>query len=240
MTERIQKIISSRGVASRRQAELMIREGRITCNGAVCQLGQTADPDIDIIMIDGKPLPSAGELVYILLHKPRGYVTTLSDEKGRKNAAQLVADCGVRVYPVGRLDMDSEGLLLFTNDGDFANYMMHPRHEVNKKYKVSVVGFSDEALMRLQQPVTLDGYRIQAPDVHLLRRPACAGDKAVLYVTIHEGRNRQVRRMCAMAGMDVVRLIRVQEGHLQLGDLPSGKWRYLTPEELENFGFNAI
>lgn len=235
MTERIQKIISSRGVASRRQAELMIQEGRITCNGAVCQLGQTADPDIDIIMIDGKPLPNAGELVYILLHKPRGYVTTLSDERGRKNAAQLVADCGVRVYPVGRLDMDSEGLLLFTNDGDFANYMMHPRHEVNKKYKVTVAGFSDEALKRLQQPVMLDGYRIQAPDVHLLKRPAGAGDKAVLYVTIHEGRNRQVRRMCAMAGMDVVRLIRVQEGHLQLGDLPSGKWRYLAPDELEKF-----
>ena len=235
MTERIQKIISSRGVASRRQAELMIQEGRITCNGAVCQLGQTADPDIDIIMVDGKPLPSAGELVYILLHKPRGYVTTLSDERGRKNAAQLVADCGVRVYPVGRLDMDSEGLLLFTNDGDFANYMMHPRHEVNKKYKVTVAGFSDEALKRLQQPVMLDGYRIQAPDVHLLKRPAGAGDKAVLYVTIHEGRNRQVRRMCAMAGMDVVRLIRVQEGHLQLGDLPSGKWRYLAPDELEKF-----
>lgn len=235
MTERIQKIISSRGVASRRQAELMIQEGRITCNGAVCQLGQTADPDIDIIMIDGKPLPGAGELVYILLHKPRGYVTTLSDEKGRKNAAQLVADCGVRVYPVGRLDMDSEGLLLFTNDGDFANYMMHPRHEVNKKYKVTVAGFSDEALKRLQQPVMLDGYRIQAPDVQLLKRPAGAGDKAVLYVTIHEGRNRQVRRMCAMAGMDVVRLIRVQEGHLQLGDLPTGKWRYLTPDEVEKF-----
>ena len=235
MTERIQKIISSRGVASRRQAELMIQEGRITCNGAVCQLGQTADPDIDIIMIDGKPLPNARELVYILLHKPRGYVTTLSDEKGRKNAAQLVADCGVRVYPVGRLDMDSEGLLLFTNDGDFANYMMHPRHEVNKKYKVTVVGFSDEALKRLQQPVMLDGYRIQAPDVHLHKRSASAGDKAVLSVTIHEGRNRQVRRMCAMAGMDVVRLIRVQEGHLQLGDLPSGKWRYLAPDELEKF-----
>ena len=235
MTERIQKIISSRGVASRRQAESMIQEGRITCNGAVCRLGQTADPDIDIIMIDGKPLPGAGEMVYILLNKPRGYVTTLSDEKGRKNAAQLVADCGVRVYPVGRLDMDSEGLLLFTNDGDFANYMMHPRHEVNKKYKVTVAGFSDEALKRLQEPVMLDGYRIQAPAVHLLKRPASAGDKAVLYVTIHEGRNRQVRRMCAMAGMDVVRLIRVQEGHLQLGDLPSGKWRYLTPCEVEKF-----
>ena len=235
MTERIQKILSSRGVASRRQAESMIRDGRITCNGAVCQLGQTADPDVDVILIDGNPLPAAGNMVYILLHKPRGYVTTLSDEKGRKNAAQLVADCGVRVYPIGRLDMDSEGLLLFTNDGEFANYMMHPRHEVNKTYKVTVTGFSDEALKRLQQPVTLDGYRIQAPAVQLLKRPDRAGDKAMLYVTIHEGRNRQVRRMCAMAGMDVVRLIRVQEGHLQLGDLPIGKWRYLTSEELEKF-----
>ena len=232
MTERIQKILSSRGVASRRHAELMIKEGRITCNGAVCQMGQTADPEVDEILIDGKPLPSAGEKVYIVLNKPRGYVTTLSDEKGRKNAAQLVVDCGVRVYPVGRLDMDSEGLLLFTNDGEFANHLMHPRHEVNKKYKVTVTGYSDEGLIRLKQPVTLDGYKIQAPDVHLIYRPTKPDGKAVLLVTIHEGRKRQVRRMCAMAGMDVVRLIRVQEGCLQLGDLPSGKWRYLSADEL--------
>lgn len=233
MTERIQKILSARGVASRRQAEAMIQAGRVTCNGTICQLGQTADPEIDQIYIDGKPLPTEGEKVYILLHKPRGYVTTLSDEKGRKNAAQLVADCGTRVYPVGRLDMDSEGLLLFTNDGDFANLLMHPRHQVDKVYKVTVTGYSYEGLEKLKRPVTLDGYTIQPPVVQVLRRPETADGKAVLLVTIHEGRNRQVRRMCAMAGMEVTRLIRVQEGQLRLGDLPSGKWRYLTDSEVE-------
>ena len=233
MNERIQKILSSRGVASRRAAEVMIQEGRVTCNGQVCLLGQTADPDTDIIEIDGKPLPAAGGKVYIVLHKPRGYVTTLSDEKGRKNAAQLVSDCGVRVYPVGRLDMDSEGLLLFTNDGEFANLLMHPKHQVNKTYKVCVTGYTYEGLEKLKQPVTLDGYTIQPPTIQVLRRPKDLQDKAILLVTIHEGRNRQVRRMCAMAGMDVTRLVRIQEGSLKLGDLPSGKWRYLSAEEVE-------
>lgn len=234
MTDRIQKILSARGVASRRQAEVMIQEGRVSCNGQVCQLGQTADPDTDIILIDGKPLPDAGEKVYILLHKPRGYVTTLSDEKGRKNAAQLVQDCGTRVYPVGRLDMDSEGLLLFTNDGDFANLLMHPRHQVDKTYKVTVTGYTYEGLEKLKLPVTLDGYTIQPPKVQVLRRPAAPDDKAVLLVTIHEGRNRQVRRMCAIAGMEVTRLIRIQEGPLKLGNLPSGSWRYLTTDEVKS------
>ena len=232
MKERIQKIISSCGLASRRQAETMITEGRITCNGEVCVLGQTADLNIDTILVDGKPLPKAGERVYILLNKPRGYVTTLSDEKGRKNAAQLVQDCGVRVYPVGRLDMDSEGLLLFTNDGDFANRLMHPSHEVNKTYKVTVTGYTFEGLEKLKLPVSLDGYTIRPPIIQVIRRPLNPQDKAVLLVTIHEGRNRQVRRMCAMAGMEVIRLIRIQEGPLKLGDLPSGKWRYLTQDEV--------
>ena len=232
MKERIQKIISSCGVASRRQAETMITEGRVTCNGEVCVLGQTADLNIDTILVDGKPLPKAGERVYILLNKPRGYVTTLSDEKGRKNAAQLVQDCGVRVYPVGRLDMDSEGLLLFTNDGDFANRLMHPSHEVNKTYKVTVTGYTFEGLEKLKMPVSLDGYTIRPPVIQVIRRPLNPQDKAVLLVTIHEGRNRQVRRMCAMAGMEVTRLIRIQEGPLKLGDLPSGKWRYLVQDEV--------
>lgn len=234
MNERIQKILSARGVASRRAAEKMIQDGRVTCNGQVCELGQTADPEKDKIEIDGKPLPGAGEKVYLLLHKPRGYVTTLADEKGRKNAAQLVADCGARVYPVGRLDMDSEGLLLFTNDGDFANLLMHPKHEVDKTYKVSVTGYTSEGFEKLKLPVILDGYKIKPPVVQLLHRPKSAQDKAVLLITIHEGRNRQVRRMCAMAGMDVTRLIRVQEGVLSLGDLSSGKWRYLTESEVES------
>lgn len=233
MTERIQKILSARGVASRRQAEEMIRQGRVTCNGVPCILGQTADPDTDCIQIDGRPLPTAGERVYILLHKPRGYVTTLSDEKGRKEAVQLVSDCGTRVYPVGRLDMDSEGLLLFTNDGDFANHLMHPRHEIDKVYRVTVTGYSARNVENLKMPVILDGYTIRPPVVQVLHKPAVPEGKATLLVTIHEGRNRQVRRMCAMSGMDVVRLVRIQEGPLCLGNLPCGKWRYLTVDEVE-------
>lgn len=231
MIERLQKILASRGICSRRKAEEIINAGRVRCNGRIAQLGETADPEQDEILLDGKPLPSADDHVYIVLNKPRGYVTTLSDEKGRANAAQLVADCGRRVYPVGRLDMDSEGLLLFTNDGEFANTLMHPKHEVNKTYRAIVRGFRPEALEQLKKPVILDGYTIRKPDVSLIWKSA-ANDKAELQVTIHEGRNRQVRRMCAMAGMNVVRLIRVAEGNLQLGDLPLGKWRYLTPEEI--------
>lgn len=229
MTERIQKILSARGVASRRQAEEMIRAGKVTCNGKVCVIGDTADPETDEIMVEGQPLPIPGDRVYIMLHKPKGYVTTLSDEKGRKNAAQLVADCGVRVYPVGRLDMDSEGLLLFTNDGDFANQMMHPKHEVNKTYDVSVKNFTAEGLEKFARPMTLDGYKLRIPDVKLIEKTE---DRARLQITIHEGRNRQVRRMCAIAGMQVKRLVRVKEGSLSLGDLPVGKWRYLTKEEI--------
>jgi len=231
MTERLQKILSARGVASRRRAEEMILAGRVTCNGRVCALGERVDPEIDRILVDGQPLPQLGEKVYILLHKPRGVVTTLSDEKGRRNAAQLVADCGQRVYPVGRLDADSEGLLIFTNDGEFANCLMHPRHEVSKTYRVMVTGYSEEAMTALEQPIVLDGYRIRRPTVKLIRR--FENGKAELQVVIHEGRNRQVRRMCAAVGMEVQRLIRIAEGQLQLGDLPKGKWRYLTAAEVE-------
>lgn len=230
MMERLQKILSSRGVASRRHAEELISAGRVSCNGRICQLGDRADPDTDSILLDGKPLPSLGDKVYLMLHKPRGYVTTLSDEKGRPNAAQLVADCGTRVYPVGRLDMDSEGLLLFTNDGDFANHLMHPKHEVEKTYRVIVDGYSDEATLRLRKPIVLDGYRIRSPKVTCV---SSSVGKAELLITIHEGRNRQVRRMCAHAGMSVVRLIRISEGAVQLGQLPCGKWRYLLSTEIE-------
>lgn len=227
--ERLQKILSARGVCSRRKAEKLIIAGRVTCNGKVCHLGDGADADLDLILIDGRPLPPAKEQVYIMLHKPRGYVTTLKDEKGRKNAAQLVEDCGKRVYPVGRLDMDSEGLLIFTNDGELANRLMHPRHEINKLYRVTVDGFTPEGLEKLAQPVELDGYLIKKPELCLLRNE---NGRAQLLVTIHEGRNRQVRRMCELAGMQVRRLVRIQEGKLQLGDLPCGKWRYLSDEEI--------
>ena len=230
MKERLQKILSGRGVASRRKAEEMIRDGLVTVNGIVAQLGDSADPEQDTILVEGKPLPAQEEFVYILLNKPRGYVTTLSDEKGRDNAAQLVADCGLRVYPVGRLDMDSEGLLIFTNDGEFANALMHPKHEVNKVYEVWVRGYDPGAPVRLRRPVELDGYTIRPPQVQV---NYAEKDYAKLTVTIHEGRNRQIRRMCDMAGMRVTRLRRIQEGSLSLGNLKLGQWRYLTEDEVK-------
>lgn len=231
MIERIQKIIASRGVTSRRKAEELIAAGRVTCNGRVCLLGESADPDTDIILLDGKPLPSGGAYAYIMLHKPRGFVTTLSDEKGRRNVTELVKDCGQRVYPVGRLDMDSEGLLILTNDGDFANRLMHPKHNVDKTYQVTVRGYTEAGLEQLRQPITLDGYTIAKPSVKCLS--ADEKGNAKLEVVIHEGRNRQVRRMCAAAGMQVIRLVRIAEGKLRLGDLPLGKWRTLTDREVE-------
>ena len=229
MAERLQKILSARGVASRRTAETWIQQGRVMVNGVPARLGDTADPEQDEILLDGKPLPQGQEPVYILLNKPRGYVTTLSDEQGRPNAAQLVADCGVRVYPVGRLDMDSEGLLLFTNDGAFANALMHPKHQVKKTYDVWVTGYVPGAEIRLARPIELDGYTIRKPEVKLLKAD---GNRARLRVTIHEGRNRQIRRMCQAAGMTVTRLRRIREGSLSLGDLAPGAWRYLTREEV--------
>lgn len=229
MKERIQKILSQRGVASRRQAEQMILDGRICCNGTVCSLGDSADPSCDIILVDGRELPSAKEKIYIVLNKPKGYVTTLADEKGRKNVAMLVADCGQRVYPVGRLDMDSEGLLIFTDDGDFANHLMHPKSEIIKTYQVTVKGYTAYNAELLKRPIYLDGYRISPPEVSVL---SVKGDCADMLVSIHEGRNRQVRRMCAKAGMSVKRLIRIREGTLSLGDLEQGKWRYLTENEV--------
>ena len=230
MKERLQKILSSRGVCSRRKAEELITAGQVAVNGVTARLGDTADPDTDQILVEGKPLPAAEGFVYILLNKPRGYVTTLSDEKGSPNAAQLVADCGVRVYPVGRLDMDSEGLLLFTNDGDFANTLMHPKHEVEKTYDTWVTGYNPGCFKRLGEPMELDGYRLRLPKLKLLK---VEGKTARIRITIHEGRNRQVRRMCEIAGMHVTRLKRIKEGALELGDLPKGKWRYLNPEEVE-------
>lgn len=230
MKQRLQKILSDRGITSRRKAETMIQQGRVTVNGSVASLGDGADCDVDKIEVDGVPIPAPAEYIYLMLNKPRGYVTTLSDEKGRPTAAQLVSTCGQRVYPVGRLDMDSEGLLLFTNDGAFANEKMHPSFEVSKTYRVKVDGFSQENFARLRQPVTLDGYTIRPPQLHLLGQ---SGSRATFEITIHEGRNRQIRRMCAMAGMNVLRLKRIREGTLGLGELPVGQWRYLTPEEIK-------
>ena len=225
---RLQKYLSAAGLCSRREAEKWIESGRVAINGRVATLGESVGEG-ESVTVDGKTVSLPEEHTYVLLHKPRGYVTTLSDEKGRPNAAQLVADCGVRVYPVGRLDMDSEGLLLFTNDGAFANALTHPKKEVEKVYEVWVSGYYPGGEETLSRPIALDGYRIRPPKVTLL---SVNGEKAKLRVTIHEGRNRQIRRMCEAAGMRCTRLKRIREGNLRLGDLPSGTWRYLTSEEI--------
>ena len=226
--ERLQKILAARGLCSRRKAEEWITAGRVCVNGVVATLGQSADPDVDEISLDGKPIPTGEEYVYIMLHKPRGFVTTLSDELGRRNVTELV-DCGHRVYPIGRLDMDSEGLLLLTNDGEFANHLMHPKAEVDKTYEVWVNDFLPGAEKRLEKPITIDGYTIKPPKVRLLK---AEGKLAHLYITIHEGRNRQIRRMCQAAGLKVTRLRRIAEGSVRLGELKKGSWRYLTDEEI--------
>ena len=230
MAERLQKLIAQSGLCSRRKAEELLTSGRVTVDGVVAALGDKADPAVQTVAVDGKTLAFEEEKVYLMLHKPRGYVTTLSDEKGRKTAAELVADCGVRVYPVGRLDMDSEGLLLFTNDGDFMQTMTHPKHQVDKVYEVTVTGELDGAALRLAAVTDLDGEEIIPAQVTQLDR---RGGQALLRVVIHQGKNRQIRRMCSQVGLQVKRLRRVAEESLLLGDLPVGKWRYITKEEID-------
>lgn len=229
MEERLQKILSRYGIASRRKAEELISERRVRVNGNTASLGDTAVDGEDVIEVDGVRLKKEPERLYLMLNKPRGYVCTLSDEKGRKTVAELVKDCGERVYPVGRLDLDSEGLLLLTNDGEWMQHLLHPRYEVNKVYEVSVAGEVRGAAEALASMTQLDGEPIRPAQVRVLRQ---GRDTAVLSITIHEGKNRQIRRMCAAAGLHVKRLKRVQEHALKLGALPVGVWRDLTEQEL--------
>lgn len=225
MEERLQKLLSSAGVCSRRRAEEYITAGRVAVNGVPASLGDRADPQRDTVTLDGAPVRPRAEHTYLMLNKPRGYVTTLSDEKGRRTAAELVADCGARVWPVGRLDLNSEGLLLFTDDGALTNRLLHPTREVEKEYLVWVQGDVEAALPKLRHPMRLDGEELRADRVD--RR-----GEALRFV-LHQGKNRQLRRMCAAAGLTVTRLKRVREGPLRLGELPVGQWRYLTEEEQE-------
>ena len=230
MEERLQKIIAASGLMSRRAAEELIAAGKVSVNGVVAALGDKADASRDRISVDGKSLPPPEEKVYIMLNKPRGYVTTLSDEKGRRTVAELVSEPGVRLYPVGRLDMNSEGLLIMTNDGELAERLMHPRGGVEKCYRTTVAGEDiPAAVEKLREPMLIDGYRTRGARVEI-ERLTDAG--AVLLVTIGEGRNRQVRKMCEQAGLRVKRLVRIAEGGLKLGNLNSGKWRELTRAEI--------
>lgn len=230
MEERLQKIISSCGLASRRTAEQWITQGEVTVNGVVAKLGDKADMDTDEIIVRGAPLKMSSRRTYLMLNKPRGYVTTLSDEKGRRTVADLVMECGVRVWPVGRLDLDSEGLLLLTDDGELTHKLIHPSHEVEKEYLVWVTGDVKKAIPILSSPMVLDGETLTPAKV---RQGKVSGAITQLSITIHQGKNRQVRRMCAQAGLSVTRLKRIREGELWLDrSLPVGKWRELSPEEL--------
>ena len=233
MQERIQKIISASGMMSRRSAEKLISEGKVFVNGIPALLGEKADPETDVITVNGTKLckHNFDNYIYLMLNKPKGYVTTVSDEQGRRTVMELIKDVPGRVYPVGRLDMYSEGLLLFTNDGELANRLMHPSGETVKTYRVSVNGeeFAHASVI-MRRPIEIDGYMTRPADVKLIEEK----DGTAKYeISIHEGRNRQVRRICENAGLKVTRLIRISEGPLELGGLKKGCWRYLEPEEIE-------
>ena len=230
MTERVQKLISASGLMSRRAAEEEISAGHVTVNGEIARLGDRADIHTDTILVRGKPLPQSEGKIYIMLNKPRGYVTTMSDEKGRRDVTELVKAVNARLYPVGRLDMYSEGLLVMTNDGDFANRLSHPSGNFGKTYHTWVQGENIEQKADvLRRPMEIGGYLIRPAQVEVIGR---FDNGAVLAVTIFEGRNRQVRKMCQQAGLKVTKLLRVGEGPLKLGELKTGKWRHLTEEEI--------
>ena len=229
---RLQKLLSEAGVCSRRASEKLILDGRVAINGKTAQLGDRAG-ERDVVTLDGHPVEraSADEKVYIMLHKPRGYVTTASDELGRKCVTDLTADVGTRVYPVGRLDRNSEGLLLMTNDGNFANMMTHPSHGVQKVYRVTLDGaFPPEAELGFLEGVNCDGELLTVQSFTVLEE---RGNRVVLQIILNQGRNRHIRRMCEALGLKVGRLKRVSEGGVKLGMLPVGKWRPLTEEELK-------
>ena len=230
MEERLQKLLSSCGFGSRRAMEEWINSGRVKVNGHVAHLGDKADLDRDEVTVDGQLLRPESDRMYLMLNKPRGYVTTLSDEQGRKTVADLVAGCGRRVWPVGRLDLDSEGLLILTDDGDLTQKLIHPKHEVEKEYLVWVIGDVKKGLPILSGPMELDGDQLAPAQV---RRGRTSGGVTQLSVIIHQGKNRQVRRMCAKAGLTVLRLKRIREGTLSLDrTLNPGQWRLLTREEV--------
>ena len=232
---RLQKYFTDCGVMSRRAAEEQIRLGRVRVNGIIASLGDTVEPGVDKVELCGKIIiPMTEENVCIMLNKPRGYVTTMSDEKGRKNVSELVFDLGMRVYPIGRLDMDSDGLLLLTNNGSLANKLTHPRHEIPKIYRVSVKGIpSAEQLKQLGSEMKIDGYKILPVKVEIISRARTADESSVLQMTLYEGRNRQIRKMCDTVGLKIRRLSRVSIGKLSLGSLPSGRWRRLTKKEID-------
>ena len=229
-TVRLQKYMADCGIASRRKSEELIAAGKVRVNGNVAKVGDKVDPKRDQVTVDGRKVRRDNELRYIMLHKPRGFISTMSDERDRKCVAQLVADVGTRVYPVGRLDKDSEGLLLFTNDGEFANNMTHPSKHVSKNYRVTIrPEITDEQIALMMSGMMIDGKKTLPADVKVLQKYP---DRTVLEVTLCEGRNRQIRKMCEALDLEVARLKRTSIGSVRLGMLQQGKWRDLTPQEV--------
>lgn len=227
---RLQKHLSICGIASRRKAEELIAAGKVKVNGHIASIGDKVDPKRDKVTVRGKTVVAVREKVYIMLHKPRGFVTTMNDELDRKSVADLVKDVGVKVFPVGRLDRNSEGLLIMTNDGELANILTHPSSHVNKTYRVTVGGeVDDEMILKLSSGIELDGRKTLPCDVFVMERKP---DRTVLCFIIHEGRNRQIRRMCEAVGLDVLRLKRTEIAGVKLGMLPQGSWRDLNEREL--------
>ena len=229
---KLQKYFSDCAIMSRRAAEEEIEKGRVTVNGEKATLGLRIDPDTDVIIYNGKRiLPQNSEKNYIILNKPRGILTTLSDEKGRKTVVSLLSGLSNRVYPVGRLDMDSDGLLILTDDGELTNRLTHPRHQIPKIYHVTVAGKpTPEQLTLLRSPLVIDGYRIQPVKTTVIKSDHSS---TVLEMTLFEGRNRQIRKMCQAAELKISRLSRVAIGKIGIGSLEVGKWRYLTAEEID-------
>lgn len=227
---RLQKAIADAGLTSRRKAEALIEKGAVKVNGKVAVIGTKVDPRKDKILVEGKKLVGRVSLYYIMLHKPRGYITTMSDEQGRRSVAELIHDINARLYPVGRLDRESEGLLLMTNDGAFSNALTHPARHVPKAYRVTVrPTVTEDMLTKMMVGMVIDGQQSAPADVHIIQRQE---GRVVLEITLYEGRNRQIRKMCEQLGLEVARLKRVSVGSVKLGMLPVGKWRHLDKEEV--------
>lgn len=234
---RLQKYLADCGVASRRKSEELIAQGKVRVNGKVAQIGDKVDPKKDDITVSGRKIVRSKNYTYIMLHKPRGYITTMSDEMGRKCVAELVKDVGERVYPVGRLDRESEGLLLMTNDGEFANAMTHPTKHVPKTYRVTVrPSITEDQLTALTKGIMIDDRMTAPAEVRVLTKEE---GRVVLEIILYEGRNRQIRKMCEALGLEVARLKRTAVGSVKLGMLPQGKWRELKDEEVHKLMVSA-
>ncbi|MBQ3550914.1 MAG: rRNA pseudouridine synthase [Clostridia bacterium] len=235
---RLQKYLSQCSVASRRKAEELIEQGRVKINGRKAILGDKVDPVHDKVLVCGKPIRNNDAKMYIMLHKPRGFVTTLSDEQGRRCVADLVADAGVRLFPVGRLDRNSEGLLLMTNDGEFSNFLTHPKRHVSKVYRVTVRGkVTDDQIDKMAVGMKLEEFETLPCDISYIEKHE---DRTVLRFVLYEGKNREIRKLCEAVGLTVIRLKRTEIAGIKLGMLPQGRWRELTEKEVKRLSNISI